>query len=558
MGAEAFATGNHVAFAGTPSLHTAAHEAAHVVQQRGGVQLKGGVGQVGDQYERHADAVADLVVRGESAEGLLGAYAPSGWEVSRGVQVQRFAPEGHQKAVVAGLTGSFGTEEIGEIYSANWERDFSQGSRKIADLVLAWKEVKRVAAQDEHAPFQRADFQKTAFRFRSAALDVVSMGKLEATDESMGGYRPWEHLDNPGNGEANRRWATKQEMAGKLPGYILDGKAYLKDQMVSAVNTYRDSLKLGSAGEFDNWHGHAKPKGYNTPKDVENPRQGRGVIADETAEKATEEANKQGVSMPPRVLEGGHAAFAAAGQHLGRATHVLEDFFAHSNWLELAKEIKKATLDGTNPPESKLITGTFEMPDKCHALGHKLVALAKNLQKDFDVLLKVFGRQQASTLLNQKGHEKDRKKAFGALDTNSSTVVGELYDVGSAAGDVDSMATRIDIADIFTNREWLAALERKGNRMIEHGDDAAPRTGHGKLAKDQAERPHAGNEKDFAGAHALAVAADHAIIGPLAAAMRSADASKTHEFLAQQLEMVDRIVAAPSADHPLFGLVEVK
>jgi hypothetical protein len=33
MGALAFTTGNHVAFAGSPSLHTAAHEAAHVVQQ---------------------------------------------------------------------------------------------------------------------------------------------------------------------------------------------------------------------------------------------------------------------------------------------------------------------------------------------------------------------------------------------------------------------------------------------------------------------------------------------------------------------------------------------
>ena len=39
IGAEAYATGNHVAFASTPTLHTAAHEAAHVVQQRGGVQL---------------------------------------------------------------------------------------------------------------------------------------------------------------------------------------------------------------------------------------------------------------------------------------------------------------------------------------------------------------------------------------------------------------------------------------------------------------------------------------------------------------------------------------
>jgi hypothetical protein len=75
MGAEAFAVGNHVAFGRTPSLHTAAHEAAHVVQQRGGVQLAGGVGAAGDQYEQHADAVADLVVQGKSAEPLLDQHA---------------------------------------------------------------------------------------------------------------------------------------------------------------------------------------------------------------------------------------------------------------------------------------------------------------------------------------------------------------------------------------------------------------------------------------------------------------------------------------------------
>jgi Domain of unknown function (DUF4157) len=78
LGAEAYATGHHVAFAGTPSLHTAAHEAAHVVQQRGGVQLKGGVGAAGDQYEQHADAVADAVVQGRSAEGLLDRYSGGG------------------------------------------------------------------------------------------------------------------------------------------------------------------------------------------------------------------------------------------------------------------------------------------------------------------------------------------------------------------------------------------------------------------------------------------------------------------------------------------------
>jgi hypothetical protein len=78
MGAEAFAAGDHVAFAGAPDLHTAAHEAAHVVQQRAGVQLKGGVGEAGDGYERHADEVADLVVQGRSSEALLDRMAGGG------------------------------------------------------------------------------------------------------------------------------------------------------------------------------------------------------------------------------------------------------------------------------------------------------------------------------------------------------------------------------------------------------------------------------------------------------------------------------------------------
>jgi hypothetical protein len=67
MDASAYASGDRVAFARAPDLHTAAHEAAHVVQQRAGVDLRGGVGEEGDAYERQADAAADAVVRGEPA-----------------------------------------------------------------------------------------------------------------------------------------------------------------------------------------------------------------------------------------------------------------------------------------------------------------------------------------------------------------------------------------------------------------------------------------------------------------------------------------------------------
>ena len=84
IGAEAYATGDRVAFRDSPDLHTAAHEAAHVVQQRDGVQLSGGVGRAGDAYEQHADDVADAVVAGRSAAHLLdSAPGSSGPDVQR-------------------------------------------------------------------------------------------------------------------------------------------------------------------------------------------------------------------------------------------------------------------------------------------------------------------------------------------------------------------------------------------------------------------------------------------------------------------------------------------
>ncbi len=86
IGAQAYASGDSVAFQDGPDLHTAAHEAAHVVQQRSGVQLKDGVGEAGDRYEKNADAVADAVVQRKSAEPLLDSMTGAGG--SSGVQLR--------------------------------------------------------------------------------------------------------------------------------------------------------------------------------------------------------------------------------------------------------------------------------------------------------------------------------------------------------------------------------------------------------------------------------------------------------------------------------------
>ena len=74
LGAEGYASHGRMAFAESPDLYTQAHEAAHGVQQAAlgsRMQLPGGIGVAGDRYERQADAVADAVVRGQSAEPLL-------------------------------------------------------------------------------------------------------------------------------------------------------------------------------------------------------------------------------------------------------------------------------------------------------------------------------------------------------------------------------------------------------------------------------------------------------------------------------------------------------
>lgn len=75
FGARAYTRGNQVAFKGAADLRTAAHEAAHAVQQRHGAYPTDGMSVPGDAFERHADAVADAVVAGNTAEPLFDAFA---------------------------------------------------------------------------------------------------------------------------------------------------------------------------------------------------------------------------------------------------------------------------------------------------------------------------------------------------------------------------------------------------------------------------------------------------------------------------------------------------
>ncbi|MCG8424934.1 MAG: DUF4157 domain-containing protein [Proteobacteria bacterium] len=106
MGALAFTSGNQIGFRQAPDVRLAAHEAAHVVQQREGLSLPGNVGRPGDQWERNADQVADAVVAGRSAEPLLDSIArPSG---GGDAPVQRQITSGAARQIELPPTGETG------------------------------------------------------------------------------------------------------------------------------------------------------------------------------------------------------------------------------------------------------------------------------------------------------------------------------------------------------------------------------------------------------------------------------------------------------------------
>lgn len=206
MGAEAYATGNHVVLGdrGT-DLHTVAHEAAHVVQQRAGVQLKGGVGEAGDPHERHADEVADRVVRGDSAEALLDGVA--GGSAPGQASVQRKPPRGTENRILnemAAGTGSLSDEQSDDLIDKMDKGQTAARARAIAAQIEAESEalVSRLPDQERAA-------------VRAALKDYVSSSVAIQTDARSNPSAPGQAvqaldaaLDAIRNELANRGTAT--------------------------------------------------------------------------------------------------------------------------------------------------------------------------------------------------------------------------------------------------------------------------------------------------------------------------------------------------------------
>jgi hypothetical protein len=381
LGAPAFIWGEDVGFAKgaypgfSHSGRLLAHELAHYVQQQHGEtgSLAAGRNQSENaRLERQAETNLSAVAAG----GRLPRRHPVGPPAP---VLQRFDPEYHEDSLTKGLAGTFTPAEIGKIYEANWKRDFSQASPAFADIALVWKQLKAAATPAEQRMLQLKLAGKIA-----AGTTSLFLG------QTLGGYQSWEHMDNPqkeADDDADARWSGSSQGAG-IAGYIQDSRAYIKQSLAQAVGIARQSrnppddnfgrrmadawAKGTPPQDYDVTDAYAgrtrPPMGLGTPKNVKNPTESSAVIASEVAEKARK--------LPKATIATkGFADDPQVADCLGRASHALEDFFAHSNFVELTT--KAASGKPIGPRE--LHTGTFGGGDKAHSIADKIRTLAEEI-----------------------------------------------------------------------------------------------------------------------------------------------------------------------------------
>jgi hypothetical protein len=322
-----FAGDVHLA-SGLPGPDTAhghdviAHEFAHVVQQRSGAGRTladpGGY----DRMERDADAVAARA----AAAGPAGGGARTALPASVAAPAyQAYDPRYHRRALVKGLTaaGTFSAEDIGRIYQENWMRDLSQASPIFASVMIAWKRVKLAALRGQDVQPAIHKLYGTAERLKDP--EVL---KSLATANTYGGYRPYEHMDNP-LGDPNiavsddkadpdddeavaARKAASRARKDKLradllatppgetmPQYLVDNRDFINAELIAAAEAVMRE-RFGSPVAFsagsasgkarDAWDARKKvlDRDYypQTKANPVLPGDDASVIAEETAEQA--------------------------------------------------------------------------------------------------------------------------------------------------------------------------------------------------------------------------------------------------------------------------------
>jgi Domain of unknown function (DUF4157)/Heterokaryon incompatibility protein Het-C len=405
-----------------------AHEYAHTVQQSTGAATPQSTSSV-DGYGSLEDQAQTVAERSEMQESNAALEPPALSPMSEPAQpvAQGFDPRFHRQSVVNALSDPLGPsmmapgftpEEIGAIYAANWERDLSQAHPSLGNVILAWKQVKLAAAADDRTP-QSVSTAESGFN--DAVKNVLEAVEKDGVDKFMltrsyGGYAFWEHMDNPDadiNKSLDERLKSdmdkesdpkvKLQMANDLkglPAHIYIAREHIKEMLYDAVSTAHPDFQIGGSARDARDRSLSRTavlrsQGLNSQDDHDADPSKQTTVSNQGQSTAPVQGE---VSSQVRdrglVPAGSGLRFdPAAYQKLGRASHVLEDFWSHSNFVEIAigeakwdKELDKSGRDAS------LTTSTFGATDSSHAVAHKIRAAADEIQTERELLNHALGR----------------------------------------------------------------------------------------------------------------------------------------------------------------------
>jgi hypothetical protein len=472
------------------------------------------------------------------------------------------------------------------IYAANWERDLSQAHPSLGNVILAWKSVKVAAFEKRLTDGDIAHFQGACQTVLETALNsILTTGSADAFLDATayGGYQFYEHMDNP---EGTPQAAQMKVVLGTkntsgLPDHMYISREYVKEMLFEAAKLSHPDLAgtpTAAVAASSKATRDALGAGPGTPTPG-------GIPANSVAQETSLEVQgKTGAKTG-----GGATLDPQAYALIGRASHALQDFWSHSNFVERAIGDPDFQLGG-------LTTATFGADDKSHALAHKIRGAADEIDAEMPLIDRMAGRTAKDPDPSEVNvgnedpvhHEDDDQdmldaigqagSVLGALPGNAVKSFQRGYDRGSAAAAGGSRFDRImsgiiggaegaamgTVASVAGSKGGVYALRQLAEKLDEDTQKKQEATGdmraHGLLAKDQP-----GHEDDVFGklktakfelAHALSVAADKQVAGKMKAVVEAGNAAEADARLQEIFTTIDALIADAVPGHPLWSVVE--
>jgi hypothetical protein len=190
LGALAYARGDSVAFGAQPDLFTAAHEVAHIIDQRAGSRPTSGMGEDNDHHEQRADQIAARVVGNQPIAELLPhpMHTPSMVGASgHAVQLRRKSRDKDAQDLTCSDSGQTLLASDQELYAT--PQHIAQGNAKLAQAGKHGSFIKLTAgAAKKH---EKQSLVKVVPTWSAKGKDVGEHGKPEKANEDGGPLDIW-------------------------------------------------------------------------------------------------------------------------------------------------------------------------------------------------------------------------------------------------------------------------------------------------------------------------------------------------------------------------------